>query len=373
MWLVVALPARSQTPHLSPEIREQLQAGATAQRSGDLEKAAQHYLAVTRLKPNFAEVYMNLGLVRYEQRRFEDVVTSLGKALELKPDLIGANLFLGISYYLTDRAEQSIPYLENTVSLDPSNAEAGYWLGIAYMEVGSLREAAKRLDLASKASPAPDVNILYNLGQVYHKLAKEAYERMFKADRDSFRVHQVLAEAYEEAGRTDEAIAEYKKVIGLKPTLPGINEALGSIYWKALKLTEAELYFKKELEVDPYNYLAAYKLGNVYLETQRPDEALPVLERAVRQRPNLIEARYELGKALAIKERLPEAALHFAQVLKQGPSSATAESAHYQLAQIYKKLGRHEEAKQELALFQALKQKNDKERQSSNRETGNKQ
>jgi Flp pilus assembly protein TadD len=78
-----------------------------------------------------------------------------------------------------------------------------------------------------------------------------------------------------------------------------------------------------------------------------------LLEKAIQERPDLGQAYRDMGK-LCIQTNQPEAALPYLnKVVELAPEEP---SAHYLLAQVYRKLGRQEELKAELALFQKLKQ-----------------
>src|SRR5581483_7295948 len=57
--------------------------GAEALRAGRLEDAAGAFQKCTQLEPNFAEAFLNLGLTRFQQNRFEDAAAALTKAAAL--------------------------------------------------------------------------------------------------------------------------------------------------------------------------------------------------------------------------------------------------------------------------------------------------
>ena len=73
-------------------------AGHQAQDAGNLDLAAQEYLAVIHLRPDVAEAYASLGLVYNAQGKFAESARALGKAEKLKPALPGVSLYLGIDY-----------------------------------------------------------------------------------------------------------------------------------------------------------------------------------------------------------------------------------------------------------------------------------
>ncbi len=333
-----------------------------AQRAGKLDQAAAAYTEVVQIQPNIPEVYVNFGLVRYQQKQFKDAVELLEKAVAMKPALGGAHLFLGISYYSLNHLEQSRKALEEAVRLAPGDPHARMWLGVALMAADQTAEAAKHLDQAAQLAPK-DVDILYHRGRAHLKLSQESYQQMFKANPKSARVHQVLAQSYDEASRNAEAIAEYELTARLAPNMPGIYEALGSLYWKTADMDKAEAAFLRELEIDPRNTLALYKLGSIRVERGKPEQGLPMLEQAIQQNPAEVDAYYYLGKGQGILGRHEAAITNLQKVIAGKASAQLTESAYYQLSQNYRKLGRTAEARAAIEEFQRLK--SERERRQS--------
>lgn len=336
-------------------------AATEAQRAGRLEEAATAYAEVVKLRPDIAEAYVNFGLVRHEQRRYEEAVKLFEKAIALKPQLAGAHLFRGISYYSLGRFAQAAEALSEAARLLPNDPRVLMWQGVTNLAAGRTEEAAKHLDAAAALKP-DDVDILYHRGRAHFKLSQESYERMFKADPKSPRVHQVLAQSYEEAGKDAEAMAEYETAIKLAPQMPGLREALGSLYWKNNRLDDAERVFEEELQLDLHSALVMYKAGGMRVERGQPERGLPLLEAAVRQSPDLIDAYYYLGKAQALLGHNEQAVVNLKKVIDGKASAQVTESAYYQLSRIYRKLGRTAEANEALATFQKLKEERERER-----------
>jgi len=69
----------------------------------------------------------------------------------------------------------------------------------------------------------------------------------------------------------------------------------------------------------------------------------------------IFETLLELGKATAASGETGTAEKLFRRVLDQEQTSTLAESAHFQLAQIYRKQGRVPDADREMKLFQEMR------------------
>jgi tetratricopeptide (TPR) repeat protein len=351
LWLGYACAADAQAP---ADASDRFRAATQAMREGHLDEAAAGFSAVVGAEPTFAEAHLNLGLVLEEQGRNKEAVMSLQKALKLKPRLRGANLFLGIAEYRLNQFDLAVVSLKKEISYDPSSANAWMWLGVVQLANGKADDAAESLDRAARLDPK-NVDILYNRGRAHLLVSKASYEAMYKADADSWHVHQVLAQAYAEADRHAEAIAEYQAAIRKAPNQPGLHEELGSEFLKAEKPEAAETEFQQELDLDPENPFALFKLGATQVERGAPEKGKQSIELALQKNPQLQNADYYLGRAemqLGHNEQAISALKH---ATNTDSDPEIVQLAWYQLAIVYRRVRRSEDAKQALATFQRLK------------------
>ena len=347
----------------SGEVEKTFNEGNEAMRNGDLQTAAADFARVTAAMPRFAEGHFNLGLALLQQGHLNDAVSSFRRSLRLKPTLRGANLFLGIAEYRNNNYPDAIAAIKHETATDPKNAKAWMWLGVAQLAAGDADAASMTLDKAAALSP-DDVDILYHRGRAHILVSKESYERMYKADPNSWRVHQVLAQSFVEQDRLDEAIHECQEALRLKSDEPGLHEELGDVYLKQNHLAEAETEFKNELNIDPQSLTAAYKLAVVSLERSKPDVASQLLEDLLRREVHSADAHYQLGRAQAQLGNVDEAIKHFSMAVKESKDSGTEDSdtlrqSYYQLAQLYRRQQKTEESKAALENFMRLKQQAD--------------
>jgi tetratricopeptide (TPR) repeat protein len=337
-----------------PASDDEFRRASEAMREGKLDEAGDRFAEIARRSPSFAEAYLNLGLVREEQGRSEEAIASVQKALALKPRLRGANLFLGIAEYQLNQLDKAVSALHKETANYPMDAGAWMWLGVAELARERPEEAAQSLDKAAKLAP-DNVDILYQRGRAHLLVSKNSYARMFKADPNSWHVHQVLAQADAESDRYEEAIAEYQVAIKLAPNQPGLHEELGVQYQKAGKLEQAEVELRRELEIDPHNVLATYKLGTLRVELGDAAQGKAFIEGALTQNPHLKDARYYLGRAemqLGNDSVAIEALKH---AVSEDSDPEIVQQAWYQLGIVYRRTHRVAEAQQAMQMFQKLK------------------
>ena len=365
LLLAPLVVARSQTAQLSPAITERFQQATQAMRAGDLDQAGDGFASIVKDAPRFAEAYLNLGLVREEQRRHGDAIASFQRALELKPRLRGANLFLGVAEFRSNLLDAAIVALRKETAAYPKDANVWMWLGVVELEKGNGQDAAEALDVAAKLSPE-NVDILYHRGRAHLFVSNDSYARMFRADPKSWRVRELLAEANASAERHMDAIAEYEAAIKLTPNEPRLHEELGTEYRLAGKLPEAEQAYLRELEIDPENISAQYKLGVIAIEMGNPARGKSLIEGALRVKPDLRHSEYNLGRAEMLLGNDAAAAQHLERATSAaGSDPEVVEQSWYQLGIVYRRLHRTEEAQKAMATFQKLKDEESENSQKS--------
>jgi len=338
----------------SPGVDDHFRQASEAMRSGNLEAAAEGFAAVAKEAPDFAAAYLNLGLVREEQGRHEEAIASLQKALHLNPKLRGANLFLGIAEYRLNRLDEALPILRKETMAYPKDAIAWMWLGVVELALEHAEQAADALDKAAKLAPG-NTDILYHRGHAHLLVSRNSYERMFKGDPKSWRVHQVLGQVASEGEHYTDAIYEYLEAIKLAPTQPGLHEELGSVYRNANKMDEAEEAFQRELEIDPHNVLARYKLGVLLMEKGDGAKAKELIVAALQEKPGLLHADYNLARVEKLLGNDAAAAALLEKTVATDSDPEIVQQAWYQLGLLYRGLHRPADAQKALAMFQKLK------------------
>ncbi len=136
-----------------------------------------------------------------------------------------------------------------------------------------------------------------------YALAIEALSKAVAADPNDYANHFNLALAYSLAAKDQQAIAEYRKTLQLKPGLPQ----------------------------------ATTNLAILLLRNNDSASAIPLLQQAHESRPNDARVSVYLGDALLAQNQLAEAAEAYASALRNEPKSAPAELG---LAHVYARQGR---------------------------------
>jgi tetratricopeptide (TPR) repeat protein len=190
----------------------------------------------------------------------------------------------------------------------------------------------------------------------YEKMATAAYLELYQADKDSYRVHQLLGDLA--AARNDDAkaIEEYQAAIARKPSLPNLHYSLGHVFWKDLKLKETRAEFEAELKINPRHPGALNELGDTYLLEHQAEKALPYLTQAVALEPHNPDFHRDMGTAYSELHDYEKSAAEY-QLAISGDHDG---SVHYKLARVYQALGQKDKAAHEFKLSTAMNEESHK-------------
>ena len=222
-------------------------------------------------------------------------------------------------------------------------------LASALLEAGEPDAALKSLNGLSPADSG-SAEAAYWRARCYEKLATAAYLRLYRADPDSYRVHQLMGDLEAAKGDDAKAIEEYRAAIAGKPSAPNLHYSLGHLLWKDLKVPEARVELEAELAMNPRHAGALNDLGNTYLFEHEPDKGLPYLTRALAANPGNADIHRDLGTAYSELRDFHKAEEHFKIAVTNDHDGAV----HYKLARVYQALGEKEKAAKEFALSSTL-------------------
>jgi tetratricopeptide (TPR) repeat protein len=210
-----------------------------------------------------------------------------------------------------------------------------------------------------------DPGVLYLSSKVYMNLWNGAFQRMLAKAPGSYHVHLIQAEALEAQERFAEAVHQYRQILKISPKTPGVHYRLGRAILRARSSSEADdealAEFRKELEIRPGDAAALAEIGEIYLRKTQRQEALQSFSQAVRVQPTFVPARVGLAKVLIAEKQWSEALEQLEAASKLAPDD---ETVAYNLMTVYRGLGRAEDAKRAFEAFQRLKQEKGQRRPS---------
>jgi tetratricopeptide (TPR) repeat protein len=131
---------------------------------------------------------------------------------------------------------------------------------------------------------------------------QEASKSLVEKDPNAHLVWFKLGEAYDTAGRNDDAVQAYQQAINAKPDVPGYYNNLGNVLARAGKIEEAKAAYTKSAELDPPNAATAWRNFGISLyNANRLADAIEPLQKATELDPKSAQAWYLLGASLLMK------------------------------------------------------------------------
>jgi len=267
------------------------------------------------------------GRQAYQAKRFEQATGEFTRALELCPNRTQVLLALGQAQLMSQRFDASIQTLRQLTGLQPKNLLAHKLLADALYLAGQETEAEQSLQAALAVDPAHEPS-LYALGRIYFQQkrypeAVEKFQRVLAHDPKSYRAHDNLALCYDFLHQDADALRHFLQALDLVKDHPEYDWAYANLADFFLRRNQYEKAFQLAAEAAQRNPASArncFLTGKALVNLEKPDLSLRWLEQAVKLDPSYREARYLL-------------------------------------AQVYRKLGREQDAERELGAFKELSQK----------------
>jgi len=211
-------------------------------RTGNVEEGMREIGEVIRKHPQNPNAHRYLGLTLTELGRMEPAVRSFERAVAIAPGDWDAWKGLGHAQFELEDLRRSRCAYEQAVGNRPGDAEAQESLAAVLLRLGLVSRALVHLEKVCELSPedvAPRLYLALHLatspddavrnGRRAIEVAKEACELTDWKRPDAL---DLLAAAYAEAGRWDEAKRTVRRAIGLaesgnRSLVPGLRARLG--------------------------------------------------------------------------------------------------------------------------------------------------
>ena len=332
--------------------------------------AIPEFQAAVAIDPGNVDAQANLGVLLFFQGKAADSIPHFRAALavrsekeeERQPGLAKIQGLLGMAESRTldfDGArkdmEAALPALEDR----RFQLQLGLELVGLDSDSGDLDKAAAVVAQLRKANP-DNAEVLYAAYRIYSDLAGESMLALSLAAPDSGQMHQLLAHEDTRQGNLNAAIAQYRKSIAIDPHLPGVHLELAELLRtsedeKVKK--EAEQEYHVALAENPLNEKSILRLAEIDGQKGNTQQSYEEYRKAAELQPADADAKLGLAKTLIAMNQADKALALLEDTVRLEPTNATA---HYRLATLYRKMGRVDDAKHEVELYQKFKETKEK-------------
>jgi tetratricopeptide (TPR) repeat protein len=187
-----------------------------------------------RILENYAKFYNNRGYKYSEVNKYNKAIIEFKKALNIKPDSLITLYNLANMYTNIRRYEIGIKIINKILDIDSEYIEARILLGKILEKCGNLDSSIKEFKTVIKMS---------------HYSSSISEEKLIC-------IHEILFRLYVMKGMINEAIAQCKSIIKLKPNHIRAYKNLGILYYKKKLFKKAKQQFNYILQIDHNNSYA---------------------------------------------------------------------------------------------------------------------
>jgi tetratricopeptide (TPR) repeat protein len=241
---------------------------------------------------------------------------------------------------------------------NPSSADAHFLLGYALFRDQKAKESLAEFTAGAKFR-YPRADELKIVASDYVMLsdfsdADKWFTQVVSQTPDDADAWYLLGRTKYNESEFAAAISNFERALALHPRYIEAEDNIG-LSWKELNdpekaktafLTAIGWQGKSPVDAQPF-----LNLGTLLAETNRVADALPYLTRSAELSPQNPRVHEQLGKAYLAMNRLPEAQAEMERAIALSPDTS---ALHYQLAQILRKEGMQERARQEFAIVEKL-------------------
>ena len=213
-------------------------------------------LSLTKDADDIGRIYRNLAEVYAKQKKFDDGLAVLDRALAERPKLTDLHEAKASLLFVAGRGQQGIAVLKKALEDAPEDISLLYALGALYEQLGKIDESleAMRRLLALEPNNASALNF------IGYTMADQG--------RDLVEAERLI-----------------RRALLLNPGNGAITDSLGWVLYKRGRYEEALDYLQRADRITPGEPVIIMHVGDAYLKLGKRDKAVEYWRRAWRANP----------------------------------------------------------------------------------------
>ena len=303
----------------SLEALKQYSLGIEEHWKSNFEKARYYYENALKIDSNFTSAKASLGNLLFEKFDRKQGKKLLSEAIKSIDKVTNREKYGILAFYAVNVEgdwEKGIKYTKLRSELYPDDPTPHNNLGWYYQNTGKYNEAVEEYKTALKIDP----NLILTYGGV-------------------------IWTYLEKLGKTDSAFVWTKKMLFYDDANAWGYFYLGSVYVAEDSLASAEYAYRKAIDIYPNFTVDAYRLAHVYRLLRKYQKAIDVLLKILESNKEEISAHYDLGVNYSNLGENKSANEHFIQFrkaaekwVKENPKDA---ESYFSLAAVLARLGNY--------------------------------
>jgi tetratricopeptide (TPR) repeat protein len=269
------------------EFRWPYYAGHLAMTAGNTEQALAYLESARELDPDYPPLYLRLGKLHLDRGELTEARAALEKIADTPGLEAAANYYLGQIANLERRFEDAVTHLKKALEADPNATGVHYPLAQAYQALGENELARKHLDRFEAKTPEAKDPLLEQLQgaskrslPAFHKgidairrgeyaTAAARFAEGLAIDPENVPARVSYARALYISGRAEEAEEELSRALAAKPNELFANFLRGVLLQQQGKPGGAADYYRRSLGIDPGHAGALFYLANLDFDAGR--------------------------------------------------------------------------------------------------------
>jgi tetratricopeptide (TPR) repeat protein len=245
--------------------------GLAQEAEGKLEQARATLEQAFALENNAVIVLVDLTRVAKAAKDYQGALGYLAHARELAPADASLPYEFGVICVKMGLLGEARKAMEQAIKLAPDNPEYNLGMGTVLSFSHDPSEALPFLDKYHALRPSDPAGIL-KLGTTYFRMKDyEAAGNWLKqaaaSETASAEAHYYLGRIARQEGQLEDAVAQLKQSVALKPDQPEVLAELGQVDVQLKKYAEAEKLLDRALSLDADSYPGNFGLLQLYART----------------------------------------------------------------------------------------------------------
>ena len=299
---------------------------------GAQDKAEADLNAAMKVAPQNPQPYLQLGRLRFAQKRFPEGVSLLEQALQYDPNSYEA-LRLLVGYDLSQKQpDKALARLNAQIEKSPKNS--GFYDLLAQLQIQSknLDQAAASAQKAMQLNPADSQAVTLFAQLAVHRgqtaSAVSVWQQWSNAHPNDANAFAILGMLEEASGDFGKAESYYKRALQIQPQQPiAANNLAYRMLLNGENVDVALSYAQTARRVKPNEPETADTLAWAYYYKGTYGFARDLLEDAVKTDPNDASMQYHLGMVYSKLKDKSNASIHLKKAISLMPDSSVAKDA----------------------------------------------
>lgn len=249
--------------------------------TGNNDKAVSFYQKILQLDQTQTTAKYKLGLLHLEKGEIDKAEAAADQMIKTFPKKGDGHRLKGLVAFYKKKYDDAITSLQQSVKLSPS-LEAFHFLGLSYYSKGELENALSQFRIVVDRVPeARKSRLMIAQTLLAQKRTDDGIaeiKRVLAVDDNDAAAHNLLGTAYMSQGHFDEGMRELNRATQLDPKMVNAHLKKGAFYFSKGRNAEGETELTTAVQAAPSAQNSRLLLASYYQTQKKPTKALSVLQ-----------------------------------------------------------------------------------------------